>query len=229
MMQKPTLGGSGMTVDPVKALNDGSEALDRLLKIAREMKGSLAFLKSMPSIAFIKMEKVIEQIDITVRAVDEAIKQFLTLTLDPKQIEAHPDAVKNLAVSQLKPMIENNRGHCSTIQGIRDQYLRGWLDKQRKDHQKETQRIDRIFQELADADRTLFGRLARIADYMEATGESAVEAALAKNRNKAKRIVQDAASKLLKLRKPLNKAQLEIISIKNGFIDAMKLSAAGAK
>jgi len=38
-------------MDPVKALDDGSEALDRLLKIAREMKGSLAFLKSMPSIA----------------------------------------------------------------------------------------------------------------------------------------------------------------------------------
>lgn len=157
--------------DGLGALNDGTEAAQRLLEIAKEVKGCFAYFKSMPSVALVKMNKVFKEVGDTVNAVSDVIDRYLELGLDSSKIDEDPKVLIDLSGSGLRQMIEEKRGHCSTIGGIRYEYLDGWFDKLRNDYPKESKKIDTVFDELSYADTDLFDRLAEVATYIQSAGE----------------------------------------------------------
>ena len=204
-------------------LTAAMEAADRFISIVKEIKGSFGFLKSMPQFALVKMQLVLKEIDNTVRAVDQAIIGFLEIAFDVEAIETTPKVLIDLGSTKLKTLIEDKRGHCSTIGSIRWRYLNGWLDQQRKNHEAESMKIDAIFDELQEADNDLFVKLAQVADYMESKGQDAIKEWLGGNLENAKELVKNTAFELLTLQDQLQKAQMEVIGAKNMFIEQMKV------
>ena len=200
-------------------------AADRFVGIVKEINGSFGFLKSMPQFALFKMQAVLKEIDDTVRAVDQAIIGFLEVAFDLDAIETTPKVLIDLGSTKLKTLIEDKRGHCSTIRSIRSKYLDGWLDGQRKNHKAESKKIDKIFNELQEADDDLFSQLAQVADHMERQGQDAMKEWLGGNLDNAKKLVKNTALELLTMQQQLQKAQIEVISVKNMFIKQMKANS----
>ena len=215
-----------MVTDRAEAFKNGTEAAKNLLEIAKELKGSFAYFKAMPSVALVKMNNVLKEIDDTVHAVGEVIDKYLEIGLDLKSIDEGPKVLIDLSGSGLKQLIEDKRGHCSTISGIRYHYLDGWFDKYRNDYQEQSKIVDNIFNKLSDADNSLFNNLADVAKYIQLTGEQALKYAFGGNLQDAKDLVAKAAVELLELRSSIEDIHAELSSIKSQYIKQMRLSTA---
>lgn len=216
-----------------KTANEATEAAQRLIAIARELKGSIAFLKSMPSIALIKINKILDEVGKTVDAVQTAGAVFLELILDPAKVGKDPKVLIDLASTKLQAMVEEKRGHCSTIWAIRQDYLQGWLDQfaitqaQKEAQIKKVDKINEIFSELSNADDDIFMKLADFAAYLQAMGQRALLHSLANEPEKARQVLRETTIRVLEFQTTLGEVQREMLNVRRSFIEAMSLSEAG--
>jgi hypothetical protein len=216
-------------LSPAGELKTATEAAQNLIAMMKEMKGLFAFFKSMPRVALVKIDKVLNEVEKTVDATRTASNSFLEIALDADKIR-NPDALIDLASTKLQTMIGDQRGHSSTIRAIREQYLDGVLNYYFKKEQKyyeEASKLNKIFFDLTDADKKIFSELATTATYMQARGQQALMHALGGRHHEAKKVVSEAAMELLELQSSLRDVKLELSSIRAEFIELMKISEVG--
>ena len=82
----------------------------------------------MPALARQKLDDVLVEIDKTFTVVDDAVKEHLTVALDPGVIERDPNVLIRLAGPELPIRVERDRGHCHAIGAIHWHDLNGILD-----------------------------------------------------------------------------------------------------
>jgi hypothetical protein len=200
------------------------DATKLLVEHARGLRRHLALFMSMPSVALEKLEEVLKQIKDTFSAVDDAIEEFLRLALHPDTIAADKDPLVRLSGPVLPQIVEDGRGHCEKIELIRGQYLDGWLDPLRRNHEAAVADIKRIFASLEKADGELFDKLVATASSMQDIARDALKKVLAQDNQGAIEEFRRAVPPLIDLRVALQDAQIELIRVKNAFIRGMRPS-----
>jgi hypothetical protein len=145
----------------------------------------------------------------------------IRLALHPDTITADKDPLVRLSGPVLPRIVEDGRGHCEKIELIRVQYLDGWLDPLRRNHEAAVADIKRIFASLEKADGELFDKLVATASSMQDIARDALKKLLAQDKQGAIEEFRRAVPPLIDLRVALQDAQIELIRVKNAFIRGM--------
>jgi len=128
-----------------------AEELDKAVGIVAKLIGKL---KAKPDLAAQKFGQALGEVAKTLKAVDNAASQFLSLGIDEGALAKSSKLLLDIDADSLRTKVERGRGHCHVIDEIFRKYLDQWFE--RVFHRDEYASVKVVFEELGSVDSGLF-------------------------------------------------------------------------
>jgi TIR domain len=196
-----------MLQNPQWQVNDSVSAAGEL----REKVGSLrsfAELSTSSVRASEDLRLTLREIYKTYKAVNDAVKRFLSPVVTKDEIDATP--YLDLERDDFRAQVEKGRGHCGLISVHYGRHggLRDWLAERVQPEQ--LREADALFASFSGADRDAFVRMVSIADMLKNQSRAIVNLLLADQPILARERIKEARQELAPLEAELSKAMREL-------------------
>jgi hypothetical protein len=175
----------------------------------------LGKLKAQPDLAVHKLTEALDEINKTLRVIDDAANRYQNLAIESGALQKGSQMLGEIEGGGLVTAVEAGRGHCHKIGIIYGQYLDTWF--QRALDPAEYASVRGVFRKLGDADRDLFRVLIAVAESLQREASGVLDLVLKGRTNDARSRVLDARKELLPLRRLMNHAMQTLYRLRGEF------------
>ena len=200
-------------IDVIAAVKSAEE-LDKAIEIVEKLVGKL---KAQPDLAAEKLGQALREIAKTLQVVDNSASQFLSLGIDDGALTKNSKLLLDIDGGGLKTEVERGRGHCHLIGGIYGKYLDKWFAKAFS--RDEYIAVKTVFDDLGNADSSLFRNLEEIAITLQAEAAQVLDLVVKDKEASARARVLSTLPALRPLRKTIAKTMQTLYSMQSHFID----------
>ena len=152
----------------IGAIAEAAKYLDQQLGIIQAVKNKLV---RQPEEAAEKLVIALDEIAKIYGAIDQELARYLSLFFkDNKDWRDDRQSLVQLEGSNLRPKMEEARGHCHKIGNIHEQYLRRWYDHVL--NTKEASDLNSIFEWLSTADNAMIQQIEILVNWLAPAAES---------------------------------------------------------
>ena len=191
-----------------------AEDLDKAVGVVEKLVGKL---KTKPDLAAQKLGQALGEIAKTLSAVDNATSEFLSLGIDDGALAKNSKLLIDIDGGSLAAEVDRGRGHCHLIGVIYRKHLDKWFASvfDKGDYVQ----VGKVFQELGDADSTLFGDLESVANRLQEEASIVLDLIVKGEEANARARVLSALPVLRPLRKTISKTMQTLYSMQSEFVD----------
>jgi hypothetical protein len=199
-----TIGGA---VAAVKKIDEGLGLIAKVLDK----------LRAKPDIAAQKLAEALDEVAKTYQVLDGAISSYLSLGIDAGALEKNSKLLLDIEGGRLAADVERGRGHCHVIGNIYSQYLDKWLARVLK--ADEYQSLQRVFDDLGNADADVFADLTKVAGTLEGEAGKVLDLVTKGGLDQARQYVLEARNVLKPLRLAIAKTMRGLYELKTAFVE----------
>jgi hypothetical protein len=193
-----------------------AEAVGQISGIAKK-------LQAAPDAAAVELVRILDEIGKTHHAVDAAVARYLAIVDDPSAFAQGAKSLLELEGGVLAADVEAGRGHCHDIYPIYVQHLQRWFE--RALDPTEQLLMKGTFEALGQADGTLFGGLASVADVLDRGASDAIDLYRSKDAAAARARIDRDFDELRKLRASLSNTAKSLRTMRIEFGDLLRSPA----